>query len=40
LPEHSYAKLKQRDDKSLVLTFLDWAPVGKSRMFRTVAAQR
>jgi hypothetical protein len=24
LPEHSYAKLKQRDDKSLVLTFLDW----------------
>jgi hypothetical protein len=27
LPEHSYAKLKQRDDKSLVLTFLDWAPV-------------
>jgi len=27
LPEHSYAKLKQRDDKSLVLTFLDWASV-------------
>jgi hypothetical protein len=25
LPQHSYAKLKQRDDKSLVLTFLDWA---------------
>jgi hypothetical protein len=25
LPQHSYAKLKQRDDRSLMLTFLDWA---------------
>jgi len=25
LPRHPHAKLRQRDDRSLVLTFLDWA---------------